>query len=224
MNQEILRYIQRLFAHHARKMRNMVARGVVNMVQDELKMQANQVQLLDGEVIEGAERAQQYGFTSHPLEGAECFVVFADGAREHPIILSVDDRRYRFKSHEPGEVRVYTDEGDYILLKRDNTIEIHTKHLVINAEEDVTTNTKKHTINCETHTVNASQRVGVITPALGVECDEEEGKTKATFRGDLEQDGYHTSTGDQVAGGVSQINHPHRDAGGTGPSGPPIKG
>ena len=50
------------------------------------------------------------------------------------------------------------------------------------------------------------------------------GSAKATLKGDIDQDGSHTSTGDQTAGGVSQINHPHKDAGGSGPSGPPIAG
>jgi phage gp45-like len=35
------------------------------------------------------------------------------------------------------------------------------------------------------------------------------GRAHATFQGDLEQDGWHTSTGDQVAGSISQIGHTH---------------
>ena len=81
MDRETQRYIERLFEKHARKMRNIVARGEVAMVQDGPKMQTNQIKLLDGELIDGAERAQQYGFTSHPQSGAECFVVFAGAGR-----------------------------------------------------------------------------------------------------------------------------------------------
>jgi hypothetical protein len=50
------------------------------------------------------------------------------------------------------------------------------------------------------------------------------GKPTATINANIDQDGWHTSTGDQVAGGVSQISHPHSDAGGSGNSGPPIAG
>jgi phage gp45-like len=50
------------------------------------------------------------------------------------------------------------------------------------------------------------------------------GAAAATLKGDINQDGSHTSSGDQVAGGVSQISHPHSDAGGSGNSGPPIAG
>ena len=142
MNREDLRFLQRLFEKQSRKMRNIVARGVVSMVQDGQKMQSNQIQILDEEVIDGAERAQQYGFSSHPQAGAECFVVFVGADRAHPVILAVDDRRYRVCDSKPGEVVIYTDEGDKIELKRDNTVEITTKHLIIKAEEDVTVETK----------------------------------------------------------------------------------
>lgn len=210
-----MRFIIRLFEKHARKMRNIVARGVVSLVRDDLKMQTNQIRLLDGEIIDGAERVQQYGFSSHPLGGAECFVAFSGAAREHPLVFSVDDRRYRIKSSQAGEVVIYTDEGDYIHLKRDNTIEVKTKHLIINAEDDVTFTTKDFTINTETFDVFASQSAAITTPDLGLHADSVTatsrmgGAASATFRGDLNQDGSHTSTGDQVAGTISQKGHVH---------------
>jgi phage baseplate assembly protein V len=211
-----MRYIRRLFEHHARKMRNIVARGVVAMVQDELKLQTNQIRLLDGELIDGAERCQQYGFTSYPLNGAECFVVFAGAGREHPLILSADDRRYRFRDHKPGEVRIYTDEGDYILFKRDNTIEVRTKHLVVNAEEDVTVNTKVATINASDEvTVETAQynlKADLLNWEIGawsVKSRSGEGMVTATVDMNLAQNGWHTTTGDQTAGTISQMHHVH---------------
>ena len=131
MDKESERYISRLFEQAGRKLRNIVARGVVDLADDSRKMQENQVRLLEGELISNAERAQQYGFSSHPLPGAECFVVFCGAAREHPVILAVDDRRYRVKDSKPGEVVIYTDEGDTITLKRGNVIEVAGKGDVI---------------------------------------------------------------------------------------------
>jgi phage baseplate assembly protein V len=233
MTGEVMRYINRLFERHARRMRNIVSRGVVSLVSDGLKMQENQIRLLDGEIIDGAERAQQYGFTSHPQNGAECFVVFAGAAREHPIILSVDDRRYRFKSHQPGEVRIYTDEGDYILLKRDNTIEIKTKHLIVNAEEDVEINTKKYTLNAENVEINASDhyevnagdidlnapeidlnapiRIGLNTPALVTAPEYSTGT--ATLHWNIEHIGNYDQIGDYTQEG-SQTSTGDQTAGG----------
>ena len=222
MNAEVKRYIDRLFEKHARKMRNIVARGVVSGVDDSHKMQENQIALLDGELIEGAERAQQYGFSSHPRNDAECFVVFAGADRAHPVILSVDDRRYRVQAMAQGEVCIYTDEGDKIHLGRDNTITVTTKHAIVNAEEDATVNTKKAEVNAEdewtvnttTATINASAHIGLNTPSLSARPGGG-GAMQADFvmdvvhRGEWRQDGGHVSTGDQVAGGVSQINHVH---------------
>jgi phage baseplate assembly protein V len=138
VNTEILRYIRRLFEHHARKMRNIVARGEVSLVLDSPKMQTNQIRLLDGELIDEAERAQQYGFTSHPLNGAEAFAVFVGAAREHPVILAVDDRRFRVTGLRQGEVCIYTDEGDAITLKRGNRIEVKTHYADVLAEKNIT--------------------------------------------------------------------------------------
>lgn len=229
MTDEIMCFIVRLFEKHARKMRNIVSRGEVSMVQDGPKMQTNQIKLLDGELIDGAERAQQYGFTSHPQNGAECFVVFAGADRAHPIILSVDDRRYRPKDHKPGEVRIYTDEGDYILLKRDNTIEVKTKHLIVNADEDVTVNTKVATVNAETsvtvETAEYNLKADLLNWEIGawsVKSRDGEGTVTATVKMNLEQDGYHNSTGDQKAGSISQMHHVHTNTQpGGGTSGEP---
>jgi len=226
MNAETKRYIDRLFAHHARKMRNIVARGIVSMVDDERKLQETQIRLLDSELVEKAERVQQYGFSSHPQNEAECFVVFAGAGREHPLVFSVDDRRYRVKATKQGEVVIYTDEGDSIHLKRDNTIVVTTKHLVVDAEEDVVFNTKEMTINADTQLL-------IDTPLIRLRTDNitQEGRGEGMpevyvkgnihHEGDKDQIGRHTSTGDQVAGTISQMHHLHQDAGGSGLSGEP---
>ena len=187
------------------RLRGMFARGVVNLVSDGLKMQGQQIQLLDGETVDNVERPQQYGFTSVPPAGAECFVAFVGGGREHGIILSVDDRRYRLKGLQGGEVALYTDEGDSVELKRNRHIKVKTLHLDIEADEDTTITTKKYT-------VNASEGVNYNTPSYGL--GGEGGcaaaiKANMAIEGDTTQKGNISSTGDQIAGGVSQMGHTH---------------
>lgn len=203
------------------RLRGMVARGVVNLVSDGLKMQAQQIQLLDGETVDNVERAQQYGLTSVPHAGAECFVVFVGGGREHGIIFSVDDRRYRLKGLKNWEVALYTDEGDSIVLKRENTVEVTTKKYVVKAEDSVTMETK-------TYTVTASEGVNYNTPSYGLGG---EGGCAAAINADMAiegntmQTGAITSTGDQVAGGVSQMGHTHTGVQpGGGTTGIPVGG
>jgi len=124
MDKESERFIRRNLEYLGRKLRNLVVRGIVDLVNDASLMQAHQIHLLDGEQFDNAERVQHYGFSAHPHPGAECFVVFCGAASDHPVILAVDDRRWRITGLKPGEVVIYTDEGDTITLKRGNIIEI----------------------------------------------------------------------------------------------------
>lgn len=220
MQQDIVRYINRLFAAKMRQMRNIVARGAVKMVGDGSKLQTNQISLLDGELIDGAERAQQYGFSSHPQAGAECFVVFVGADRSHPIILSVEDRRYRVQGCAAGEVVIYTDEGDRIHLKRDNTIEVTTKHFVVKAEDDATIKTKKFTVEASEEISMTTAKTGIHTNALDF-TNQSGGDVEAKFQGGL------TASNDVKAnsGAVSLRNHTHKGVqSGSGATDKPVGG
>jgi phage baseplate assembly protein V len=115
--------VNKLIAPLTRRVRLMVGRGVLALVNDSFKMQGIQVELLAGEV-RNMERFQDYGFTSVPHPGAEVAAVFVDGNRGHGIAIRIDDRRYRLNELQVGEVALYTDEGDKIVLKRGGIVEI----------------------------------------------------------------------------------------------------
>lgn len=110
---------------------NMVARAVVQRVDDGVKLQLLQLGVLEGETREGCERFQQYGFTSVPRPGAEAVVLFVGGRRDHALVVAVDDRRYRKKGLQPGEVALYNDAGAYVLLKADGSVEVKSPTKVI---------------------------------------------------------------------------------------------
>lgn len=95
----------------------MFARGVLRGVTDTSARQQLQVELLKGELRDGIERMQDYGFTSHPT-GGDVAVAFIGGNREQGIVLVVDDRRYRLNL-QPGEVALYDDLGNSVQLLRD---------------------------------------------------------------------------------------------------------
>lgn len=103
---------------------NLVSRAVVNRVDDARKVQELQLDVLAEETRDGVERFQEYGFTSVPLEGAEAVVLFVGGRRDHGLAVAVDDRRHRPTGLQPGEVAVYTDQGDKVIIKRGGTIEV----------------------------------------------------------------------------------------------------
>jgi phage baseplate assembly protein V len=128
----------------ARKVRLMLGLGIVTMSDDAKRIQQLQVTLLTDEVRDRANRYQDYGFTSRPLSGAECITAAIGGSRSHTVVIRCDDGRYRKQGLEPGEVAIYTDEGDLILLKRGREIQVQagTKVVVIAPEVLVQASTK----------------------------------------------------------------------------------
>lgn len=116
--------IARWLAPLQKRIANMVARAVVRLVNDDDGVQVLQLDLLAGETRDEIERFQNYGFTSRPLDGAEAAVMFVGGRRDHGVVVAVDDRRYRLKGLEGGEVAMYTDEGDSIRLNRGGNINL----------------------------------------------------------------------------------------------------
>jgi phage baseplate assembly protein V len=110
-----------------RRVMNLLGRAVISWVTDTDTRQTVQLTIRSGDVAEvrdKAERFQDYGFTSHPKRGAEAIVLFPGGHRAHAIIIAVDDRRYRKTGLEEGEVALYSDETDCVVLKRGRIIEI----------------------------------------------------------------------------------------------------
>ena len=112
----------RVLAPLQRRIALMVGRALVRFVDDSSQFQQLQVDLLEGETRDQVERVQQYGFTSHPLPGAEAVAVCVAGSRDHVVVVAVDDRRFRLTGLAEGEVALYTDEGDVLHFKRGGTV------------------------------------------------------------------------------------------------------
>lgn len=121
----------------ARRVRLAIGRGIVKLVNDAAGVQKIQLSLMANETRSKIERFQEYGFTSVPLPGAEAAAIFVGGNRDHGIIIATEDRRYRLQGLEGGEVALYSDEGDSIIFKRGNKIEVNTETLNINASTEV---------------------------------------------------------------------------------------
>lgn len=163
-------------------LKNLLARCSVALVNASAKMQTAQVRLLAGEVKDNIEHFEPYGFTSNAHAGAEGIAAFFAGDRSHGVVLCIADRRFRLKELKPGEVALYTDEGDCLHFRRGRVLEIQTMTL----------------------RVTAGTAVEFDTPVIRT-------------TGKIE------SVGDQIAAGVSQINHPHDGVQpGPGQTGAPI--
>lgn len=101
------------------RIRMMVSRAIVALVDDARGLQEMQIELLDGERQDKVERFSHYGLASHPHPEAEALVVSVGGLRSHSIVIAVEDRRYRLKGLQGGEVALYDDQDQIIHLKRD---------------------------------------------------------------------------------------------------------
>lgn len=198
----------------------MMGRAVLQAVNDAGGIQIGQASILEDEERSNLERLQDYGFTSVPLSGADAFVAFPGGNRDNGVILRVDDRRYRLASLKGGEVAIYTDEGDFIILKRDNNIEVKTLHLVINAQDDATINTKKFELNASESIVMTTPQTGIHTDNLDMQGkDGNGGDMDATLRGRL------TATDDVRANnGAVSLRHHVNECGNCGTTGKPVGG
>ena len=163
---------------------NILARGAVALGNSASKLQSLQLRLLAGEVKDNVEHLEPYGYTASPLEGAEALAGFIGGDRSHAVVIVVADRRFRLQGLKPGEVALYTDEGDFIHFKRGRIIDIETVTLNVKASDSV---------NFDTPLISTTGRI--------------------------------ESAGDQIAAGISQVNHPHSNVqAGNGQSGPPVGG
>lgn len=111
-----------------RKVSMMVARAVLRLVDDGKSRQILQAEILKDELRDGIERVQNYGLTSHPKPGADVLVVSVSGSREQSVAIVVDDRRYRLNLQE-GEVALYDDLGNKIVLQRDMILVEAVQHL-----------------------------------------------------------------------------------------------
>lgn len=114
--------VRRIMAPIAHRLRLMVSRGVVELVNDSLKCQGLQVSLLSDEVQDDVERFQEYGFTSVPLTGAEALFLSVGANRSHGIVACVTDRRWRPKDLNAGDVCLFiaTANGERVYLDKTN--------------------------------------------------------------------------------------------------------
>lgn len=100
---------------------NMVTRALVKKIDATTKLQTIQVEMLAGEVRDGLEHFQAYGFASKAgvpnQKGPEAIVLRVGGAGDHPVVIMVSDRRYLPPNLESGEVAVYDAQRSSFVLK-----------------------------------------------------------------------------------------------------------
>lgn len=119
------------------KIRLMVARGIVKLVQDS-GLQLMQLDLLDEETRDGVERVQNYGHRGHPPQGSTVATVAVAGSRDHLVVVACEH-----PDHVPplaqGESAMYAMFGQLFKMDKDGNVTLTCKDFTVQASGNVTT-------------------------------------------------------------------------------------
>ncbi len=131
---ELGRFVKQAVAPLQNAIGGMLARAVVHLMKTDGALQVLQIEMLVGELKDGIEYVEPYGYTSTaPKDGREAVAAFIQGDRSNGIVLVVANRRYRLKGLKEGEVAIYDDTGQKIVLQRDSILVKSPTKVVIDA-------------------------------------------------------------------------------------------
>jgi phage baseplate assembly protein V len=122
-------------------------RGMIGAANTAPNIALVQVSGLAGETVQDNEFFQHYGISSNPPLGSQVIVLPLGGKTSQGVVIASEHVMYRIKNLQSGEVAIYTDEGDSIVLKRGRLIEVTTETLKINATTKVEMNTPLLQVN-----------------------------------------------------------------------------
>lgn len=91
-------------------------RGEVVSVDDQGSFQVVVMKGMAGESLPRVLHHQQPGLTGHPTPGSQGVVGFLHGDRGRPVLLGIDDQKYRPTGLDPGQRALYDDKGNVIRL------------------------------------------------------------------------------------------------------------
>ncbi len=133
--EQVKTLIERAVAPVERRVKLLVSRAVVKLVDDSLKYQQLQLQLLADEVQDGVEHFQPYGLTWVPPKGAEALFLSVGGARNGGVAILAGNRELRPKSLAEGEIALYTRDGLRLYAKADKSLELTADALRIGSSD-----------------------------------------------------------------------------------------
>lgn len=169
------------------KMRLMVGRGLVKLINDSGALQVMQVDGLADETRDGVERVQNFGHTGVPPKGAVHVCVAVMGNRDHLAIVACEHPEHRPKGLAEGEAAVYSAFGSMIKLDKDGNIVVTAKKVIYNVEQidnNADTTNAPNTTNAGTVAISNQ----LTTPTMGnvdthVHDEHDEGTTSTPRSG-----------------------------------------
>lgn len=87
----------------------------------------------------------------------------------YDLVLNTEDAKFTIKDKQGNYIHLEsTKEDGFISININNTIQLHNKHYVINADEDYTINTKNQYINNELFVLNIASELIFNVPKFGI--------------------------------------------------------
>lgn len=118
-----------------KRLRGLVTRAVIELVQDELDEQGVQVRLVSGDLLDDVRHAQPYGLTAHPPPDSDGIFLSVGGARSSGVVVCVGNREFRPRGLAQGEVALYSQHGQVLLLKADGSVELPATEIRLGAAD-----------------------------------------------------------------------------------------
>lgn len=130
-----------------KRIQNAFSRATIKLIDSKTKTQSLQIGLLAGEIKGNIEHMEPYGFTAHPIPGAEAIALFFGGDRSNGVVIVASDKRHRLLNLKEGEVAIYDDQGQKVVLSRSGIVVNTPKTLTATCGGDVTITAPKITLD-----------------------------------------------------------------------------
>lgn len=175
----------------------LLSRGRVTGADGNKPMRTLQLELLSSDARDNVEHMEPYGFTSEPFVESEALAASLSGDRNHTVVITVADRRYRLKALKQGEVAIFDDQHRKVHLTRDGIV-IDGVNSPITIKTGGTVDVKGQTINLTASNIKLkASNIALDSPMVN-------------------SSGAMKSVGDVSGAGISLSRHTHRgDSGGT---------
>lgn len=120
-----------------RRVVHSLARGRINLVQDNAGVQMVQANLGSGDVRDKLPRMGEYGLASVPPAGSDAVIAFLAGERANGVVVATNHQASRKKNMSSGESALHDNRGSFVYLAADG-LHIHTTGRPVFIETDDT--------------------------------------------------------------------------------------
>lgn len=145
-----------------RRILNMVAPVRINTTNDKGNILTAQIGVSGTpEILDNVPYVQLYGYSSNPPPKTDAICIFGNGNRSNPVIVGTNDIASRPKDYKPGEIGMFTNEGDTlkfnqgkaVALSAGNSFGLTTKDANLKGSDQITLDTPQttHTGDVKAH-------------------------------------------------------------------------